>query len=311
MNNSFEIFEKLSVFDKVKYYDEPHVYFIRNKQVISCTTLIHKFENEFEEDFWSDYKAVEKILGEKDFKVIKKSVGVRSVVEEYKRIGGDEQALLSTKKEILKEWVFKNHHATYEGSTLHDFAENYFNNKVFPYPEINYEKDLEWKDIKDTYFIMENQFKNFYNDVVGKLIPVKTELVVCDEDYEMAGMIDMLFYSVKLKKLVIYDWKTNTSLGTKNDFQKMKAPLDHLDECELNTYSLQLHTYKHILEKNTGLKLHEDCFIVWFNENNDNYQMIKCHNYSKEVKKMLKYRMENKDQFKIKAYDLEKGCFID
>ena len=44
----FEIYKKLSVFDKVKYYDEPHVYFIGEKQVISCTTLIHKFQNEFE-----------------------------------------------------------------------------------------------------------------------------------------------------------------------------------------------------------------------------------------------------------------------
>jgi len=307
----FEIFEKLTVFDKVKYFDEPHVYLIGDKQVISCTTLIHKFENEFDEDFWSDYKAVERILGEDDFKVFKKNVGVPNVVEEFKKIGGDEDAMFKIKGKILEEWTYKNHHATFEGSTLHNFAENYFSNKVFPYPDINPEKDLVWKDIKDTYFIMEKQFKNFYHDVLGKLIPVKTELVLCDEDYEMAGMIDMLFYSVKLNKLVIYDWKTNTELKIKNDFQKMKAPLNHLDECELNTYSLQLHTYKHILEKNTGLELHEDCFIVWFNENNDNYKMIKCHNFTKEVKMMFDYKMKNKDQFKIKKYDLEKKCFID
>jgi hypothetical protein len=42
----FEIFEKLTVFDKVKYFDEPHVYLIGDKQVISCTTLIHKFEKQ-------------------------------------------------------------------------------------------------------------------------------------------------------------------------------------------------------------------------------------------------------------------------
>ena len=305
----FEIFKKLTVFDKVKYYDEPHVYFIGDKQVTSVTTLIHQFENEFEEDFWSDYKAVEKIMGESEFKIFKKEVGKDFVKEEFLKRGGDEDSLLKIKKEILKEWKFKNHHATYEGSTLHDFAENYFNNKVFPYPEINYEKDIEWPQIKDTYKIMEGQFKNFYNDVVGKLIPVKTELVVCDEDYEIAGMIDMLFYSVKLKKLVIYDWKTNTELKTENMWQKMKAPLNHLEECELNTYSLQLHTYKHLIEKNTGLKLHDDCFIVWFNENNDNYQMVKCHDYTEEVKKMFEYKMKNKSQFKVKEYDLKKGCF--
>jgi len=309
----FDIYKKLSVFDRVKYYDSPHIYFIGNKQVTSVTTFIHKFENEFEEDFWSDYKAIEKIMGDSDFQVFKREIkddpGREFIKEEFLKRGGDEDTLLKIKQDILKEWKYKNHHATYEGSTLHDFAENYFNNKIFPYSEINHEKDIHWIEIKETYKVMEGQFKSFYNDVVGKLIPIKTELVVCDEDYEIAGMVDILFYSVKLKKLVIYDYKTNTELQMKNMWQKMKSPLSHLDECSMNTYSLQLHTYKHIIEKNTGLELHKDCFIVWFNENNENYQMIKCHDYTKEVSDMFEYKMKHKKEFKVKEYDLERGCF--
>ena len=99
-------------------------------------------------------------------------------------------------------------------------------------------------------------------------------------------MIDQLFYNEKSKKLEIWDWKTNKAIKDKNKWQQFKKPLSHLDVCELNTYSLQLSFYKLIVERNTELQL-GDNYIVWFNENNDTYKVIKCYDFSDEILKIM------------------------
>ena len=43
-----EIIKELSVFNNIKYYDEPHTYYIDGEKTISCTGFIHKFEEDFE-----------------------------------------------------------------------------------------------------------------------------------------------------------------------------------------------------------------------------------------------------------------------
>ena len=68
----------------------------------------------------------------------------------------------------------------------------------------------------------------------------------------------------------------------------MLGPVSHLDECEFSTYSLQLSLYRYIIEYETNLKI-KDCFIVWFNEKNDTYKLIKCADYRKEIIDMLHY----------------------
>ena len=48
--------------------------------------------------------------------------------------------------------------------------------------------------------------------LIGKLIPVRAEVVVGDEDWGVTGMIDQLFYNEKSQKLEIWDWKTNKDI---------------------------------------------------------------------------------------------------
>ena len=51
--------ELFTAFNDIKFYDEPHKYFVNNKELISVTTLIHKYQEKFDEDYWSEYKANE------------------------------------------------------------------------------------------------------------------------------------------------------------------------------------------------------------------------------------------------------------
>ena len=83
----------------------------------------------------------------------------------------------------------------------------------------------------------------------------------------------------------------------KNDFgNKMKDCLWMLDECEFNTYSLQLSIYKKIIERNTNLKI-GSCHLVWFNEENDNYKVINCDDFSHHVDNMFDVLKTNKAFF--------------
>ena len=49
---------------------------------------------------------------------------------------------------------------------------------------------------------------------------------------------------------------------------------------------LELSVYKKMIEMNTNIKL-GDSNIVWFNEENQNYKIIKCKDYSEHVDKMF------------------------
>jgi hypothetical protein len=301
-----EIIKELSVFNNIKYYDEPHKYYIDGEPTISCTGLIHHFESDFEEgilrpDRWAEkqghiYKA--------------KSMADRSANKRnYYPMEGDPYSRPDyskpkpkdewvTESEVQAEWDYMNHHATFEGSTLHDYIENYLNNKIKALPEKSPE-GIQFEEISETFEVMKQQFHNFYDDTVakGKLIPVKSELVVGDKDYMLCGMVDQLFWNPKYQCLQIWDWKTNTRLNMENKFgNKMKHCLWMLDECEFNTYSIQLNVYKHIIEKNTNLKL-GSCHLVWYNEENQNYKVINCEDYTDHVKKMLDFLLENREKF--------------
>ena len=51
--------ELFTSFNDITFYDEPHKYYINGKELISVTTLIHKYQEDFDEEFWSDYKSNE------------------------------------------------------------------------------------------------------------------------------------------------------------------------------------------------------------------------------------------------------------
>ena len=57
-----------------------------------------------------------------------------------------------------------------------------------------------------------------------------------------------------------------------------------------------------LFEKTTKLKLHNDCNIVWFNENNDAYKVIKCLDLDKEVNELFAYKRAHQEEFKPRPF---------
>ncbi|MFW6246944.1 MAG: PD-(D/E)XK nuclease family protein [bacterium] len=248
-----EIFTK---YNALIYYDEPHKYYVDNKQLISVTTLIHKYVEEFDEEKWSEIKA-----------------------NEYKL----------KQREVVRAWKFINKKGTMKGSIIHDYTENLFLNKVFKYPLTEIIAEFGFDPIKAEYDITKNHVDNFYKDCFGKLIPVKTELVVYDPESMIAGMIDMLFYNKKTKKYELWDYKTNKQFSDASE-NYMLNELFTLQNCDLNIYSLQLGLYKYIIEKTTSIRL-GNSYVVWFSHNNENYKIIKLKDLEYFVKLIVNVRI--------------------
>ena len=253
-----KITRELAKFNNIKFHDQDHIYYMNGVKTKSVTSIIGQYKHPFDKDYWSQKKADE-----------------RGIAQE----------------EILKEWKYKADFSCERGSAFHEFAENYLTNKVFPFPEYKITKVLGGKEnmleCKEGVFKIIEMFKKFYDDSHGKLIPVRAEVVVGDEEWEVTGMIDQMFFNEKSKQLEIWDWKTNKAIKKSNKWQQFKEPLSHLDVCELNTYSLQLSFYRLIVERNTDLVL-GDSYIVWFNENNDEYKVMKCYDFRDEILKIMK-----------------------
>ncbi len=249
--------ELFTSFNDVTFYDEPHKYYVGGKELISVTTLIHKYQQVFNEDYWSDYKANEYNL---------------------------------TPEIVLRAWNFINKKGTIKGSAIHDYAENLFQNKVFKYPKELILKEFGFDPVWEEYLITKKHVDKFYNDVQGKLIPIRTEFVVYDKESLIGGMLDILFYNIKAKEFQIWDWKTNKKFSKENKEQHLLDKLFMIEECDLEIYSLQLEMYKQIIEKNTGIKLGKS-YIVWFSHNNPSYEIIETRNRQYYVSQIINDRI--------------------
>ena len=91
--------------------------------------------------------------------------------------------------------------------------------------------------------------------------------------------------------LEIWDWKSNAKINNESRYKLING-LEHMDDCELSIYSLQLQLYKHLLMRNTELRI-GNCYIAWFNETNDDYKIIKTLDVNAEIEIICKRYIKN------------------
>lgn len=180
-------------------------------------------------------------------------------------------------KEEIKQLWKKNGIASAEaGTKLHSDIENYYNNNE---QENN---SLEYK-----YFL---QFASDH----AHLTPFRTEWMVWDSDFKIAGSIDMVFKNED-GTLSIYDWKRCKEIikyPVYTKFAKTKCISDVIDSNYWH-YSLQLNMYKFILEKNYDVKI-KDMYLICLHPENEtnNYQKIEVNDMSNEINNLLELRMK-------------------
>ena len=260
MNNSIKMIKGRiqQAFSKYSFVEEGHYYLCNDKRVeISTTGLIALYENEFDKETISQQKANDRGISQ---------------------------------SEILEEWRIENLHSTIKGSLVHLYAQSLWEHEKFEIDYSNIPKEIDINRLKKEIDILKIQADNFYNNYKDMYELIGCEIYLGDEDYDECGATDIVFYNKYTEEIVIADFKTNKEIKRESyRHKKMLIPLHKLDDCNYSHYSLQLSAYKYKFEKNTGLKV-AGTFIIYFNNNAENYEIIEPLNVEKEIKKIYEIR---------------------
>ena len=273
----------------IAFEEEAHIYYDVTKpeqKFISVTTLIHSFTQPFDKEFWSAYKALEKLLSKEDWAIEKKSLlntkKFDKVLLELHNITEDE--FNKEQQTILDMWDEENRNSCERGTRIHADLENSFYKKKKDIDLSKYQIGGKFECIKDHNNLdLENGIYPEY------LISRVSE----DGKLRIAGQIDLLVK--KGNKIIIGDWKTNKKIDLKSFFDsktktssKMKYPLNNLDDCNYNHYCLQLSAYAWMIQKlNPEFEI-EDLVLVHF-DHTDNMTVYHLPYLKDEVIKMLSF----------------------
>jgi hypothetical protein len=239
--NLTELVELEKSFENIFFSEKDHSYFINGvKSKGSVTQIIKKYTKPFETE------KIAKIVAARD--------GV-------------------SLEDVLGKWEFAREYACHRGTALHSYVENFMARRKAPVDSYGIQnfvrKYPDYISVEKYYnelaqFIA--TFQAFYKWWKERYIIVKSELVVGDKRTGICGCIDNVSYDLEKNQLCLFDYKTNKEIKTKNK-EKLLGPLSHLDNCELNIYSLQLCIYSLILSRNTSFQIKELPQILWMSSN--------------------------------------------
>lgn len=276
----------------VKYSDEEHVYWDDNGKYISVTTLIGKYCKPFDKDFWSGYKALEKLLDKESFKMEKKmlletrKINLKYYIDMYNIKESD---FNREQQNVLDEWQKTNEEACERGTKIHAELENMFTSKK--------ETDLKRFGLGGKFIVNTNASLENANlkllDIENGVFP--EYLVYRESDdgiLRLAGQIDLLIKEGN--NIYIIDYKSNRKIEEKSfynqalkQYEMMKYPLNNLYDCNLLHYTMQLSTYAWMIQKlNPEFKI-AGLKIIHYTHDND-VKEYEVNYLKKDVEKMLK-----------------------
>lgn len=273
----------------VAFNDAQHRYWDVNDSSIkftSVTTMIEEFAQPFDKNFWSAYKALEKLLDADAWKLEKKSLLATKVFDEslLELHNIDLNLFNKTQQDILDAWDAENRRSCERGTKIHADLENSFYTKKKDINLSKYEIGGKFECQKDrTELDLENavypEYLIHWDSPSGHL--------------HIAGQIDLLVK--KGNTFCIGDWKTNKKIETKSFYNsktkssvKMKFPLNNLDDTNYWHYCLQLSTYAYIIESYNPDFSIEDLVLVHF-DHEDNMTVYHLPYLKKEVERMLAF----------------------
>ncbi len=274
---------------KVAFQEGPHRYFnIDDESIVytSVTTLIGKYEPEFDSDFTSKYKAIERLVPADVWKKEKgglwKSHKIPKDFLEVYNIS--ESELNKVQQEILDEWSKINKESCERGTKIHAQLENSFykagSNITLKKFGIGgkFECKKDYNELDMEYGIYPEYLIYYDNPKLG---------------LHIAGQIDLLVKSGN--DIYIADHKTNKKIDLKGFYnsssrttEKLKYPLGTLDNCNFNVYQLQLSTYAWMLQRINPNFVIKDLILNHYDHDGKN-TLYHCTYLKDDVEKMLKH----------------------
>lgn len=219
-----------------------------------------------------------------------------------------------SREEIKAQWNNNGASVCQAGTDLHYRIECFMNNRLPEDPEIPFAilhteptNALTHRELLEnpafnlptTASIDEVQewiyFLNFVNDH-PEMKPYRTEWTIYNEDIKISGSIDMVYENPD-GTLSIYDWKRCKQITKVNTYNKFAVTeeISDLPDSNFWHYSLQLNTYKAILEAKYN-KTIRDMFLVQLHPEAEegNYVLHQVPDLSTTVASLLSKLVGNK-----------------
>jgi ATP-dependent exoDNAse (exonuclease V) beta subunit len=202
-----------------------------------------------------------------------------------------------TPDEIKASWVANGKEVSEAGTMMHYQIECFMNNPNLP---IGYTH----QDLLDYYYLQpesqeihSKEWVYFLEFVKNNplLKPYRTEWIIYDETYKLAGSIDML-YENEDGTLMIYDWKRSRDIVKTNSWGKSAITdcISFLPDTNYWHYSLQLNTYKAILESKYNKKI-DGMFLVKLHPANitKTFEILRLPILDREVNQLSEFKLSH------------------
>jgi hypothetical protein len=182
-----------------------------------------------------------------------------------------------TVDEILEMWNL----GTNSGTIMHKNIEDFWNG-INPLEEIG----------DKTRFGLFQQCYGWLKKI--GLEPYRTEWIIYDEDYDIAGSIDFVAKNPQTGKYWVIDWKRSNQLR-RNSFGKKcgLGPCSDVEDCNGFHYQIQVNLYKHILEKRYGIEI-EQCCVINLHPDCKTQDILIADDMQDKIKEMIQYWLDNK-----------------
>lgn len=258
----------------IKFYERGHKYEITSdplSKYTSVTTWNHSHFPKFDPD-----AVIKNIMKSKNWKEGHKYWGM-------------------TPEEIKASWNKNRDAVAGAGTDLHALIEIFMNNDQLDgsYNHKNLQEDYEEKNIVTSEAPEWNYFIKFIQDYPN-LVPYRTEWMIYHEEIKIAGSIDMVYENPD-GTLSIYDWKRCKEITrtTNWDQYALNPLIGHLPDTNFWHYSLQLNTYKKILEEKYGKTVSQLYLVRLHPENShETYDLIEVPILTKEITDLFEERKE-------------------
>lgn len=237
--------------NRIRFVDDIHKYFKGNYEYISVTTLKGKYVKPFNTKYWSLYHGVRLYMNmEKDefSNYMWETYRFRKMEENYERLsiiaGLISEKTFDLAKKVAGEW---NDYKEYRGF----LGTNYHKEKELK----AYQQGFDVIDGKKgiTQGVYSYDLSELKDGFYSELLVYLDELFYFDELIlaGVAGQVDKALIETigNTRWVDIDDYKTCAKISVNNKWQKLLFPLNKLDDCDLNKFSVQLNLYGMILEQ--------------------------------------------------------------
>lgn len=208
---------------------------------LAVTKIISSY-HQFERDFWLSYKALESVMGETEWNMIKMQLLKSKRIDDKILSKVNREEYETKRSELDAEWKKKNDDAKAAGTATHEYLHNLLCTepdkcKVYGIPTDQYKLE---------------KAETFLNS--NGLFPEFRMEIRLDKDHLLVGIADLIIKDGNSIKIIDYKSDDKIDRDSHYDVAKkkkkcMKYPLSKLPDCNLVHYQLQLSIYAWMLQQ--------------------------------------------------------------